>query len=164
MVLLDGPACRGVREPSELSILLQRLPPDLFAVPVAGPTRGATRCPRRPGFASYSPRRATPPSRLAAPVPQLAGRICPAADIAGAGSHGSEPGDRPLVVVTAAGTLAGWLPLEDRMATLSTNSSHRVVPYTHVALVTEYNAAQASSRAICDVVHSVRFTIPLKKS
>ena len=54
--------------------------------------------------------------------------------------------------------------LQDRMATLSTNSSHRVVPYTHVALVTEYNAAQASSRAICDVVHSVRFTIPLKKS
>ena len=47
---------------------------------------------------------------------------------------------------------------------LSTNSSHRVVPYTHVALVTEYNAAQASSRAMCDVVHSVRFTLPLKKS
>ena len=74
-------------------------------------------------------------------------------------------GDRPLVVVTAArDALAGWLPLQDRMATLSTNSSHRVVPYTHVALVTEYNAAQASSRAICDVVHSVRFTVPLKKS
>ena len=74
-------------------------------------------------------------------------------------------GDRPLVVVTSArDALAGWLPLQDRMATLSTNSSHRVVPYTHVALVTEYNAAQASSRAICDVVHSVRFTIPLKKS
>ena len=90
---------------------------------------------------------------------------CPAADIAGAGSHGSDLGDRPLVVVTAArDALAGWLPLQGRMATLSTNSSHRVMPYTHVALVTEYNAAQASSRAICDVVHSVRFTIPLKKS
>ena len=63
-------------------------------------------------------------------------------------------GDRPLVVVTAArDALAGWLPLQDRMATPSTNSSHRVVPYPHVALVTEYNAAQASSRAICDVVH-----------
>jgi hypothetical protein len=47
-------------------------------------------------------------------------------------------GDRPLVVVTAArDALAGWLPLQDRMATLSTNSSHRVVPDTHVALVTE---------------------------
>ena len=38
-------------------------------------------------------------------------------------------GDRPLVVVTAArDALAGWLPLQDEMATLSTNSSHRVVP------------------------------------
>jgi hypothetical protein len=38
-------------------------------------------------------------------------------------------GNRPLVVVTATqDALAGWLPLQDRMATLSTNSSHRVVP------------------------------------
>lgn len=74
-------------------------------------------------------------------------------------------GDRPLVVVTSArDALAGWLPLQDRMATLSTNSSHRVVPYTHVALVTDSHAAQASRRAICDVVHSVRFAEPLKKS
>jgi pimeloyl-ACP methyl ester carboxylesterase len=74
-------------------------------------------------------------------------------------------GDRPLVVVTAAhDALVGWLPLQDRLARLSTNSSHRVVPYTHGALVTEYTAAQASSRAICDVVHAVRFTIPVKQS
>jgi hypothetical protein len=39
-------------------------------------------------------------------------------------------GDRPLVVVTAArDAQAGWLPLQAEMATLSTNSSHRVVPY-----------------------------------
>jgi hypothetical protein len=45
-------------------------------------------------------------------------------------------GDRPLVVVTAArDAQAGWLMLQDRMTTLSTNSSHRVVPYTHDALV-----------------------------
>ena len=62
-------------------------------------------------------------------------------------------------------TLAGWLSLQGRMATLSTNSSHRGhAVQAHVALVTEYNAAQASSQAICDVVHSVRFTILLKKS
>jgi pimeloyl-ACP methyl ester carboxylesterase len=74
-------------------------------------------------------------------------------------------GDRPLVVVTAVrDALAGWLPLQDRMATLSTNSSHRVVPYTHDALVTDETAAQASSRAIRDVVHAVRFTTPLNKS
>jgi len=67
-------------------------------------------------------------------------------------------GDRPLVVVTAAlDAQAGWLPLQDEMATLSTNSSHRVVPYTHDALITDQTAAQTSSQAIRDVVHAVRF-------
>jgi pimeloyl-ACP methyl ester carboxylesterase len=66
-------------------------------------------------------------------------------------------GDRPLVVVTAArDAMAGWLPLQEKMARLSTNSSHRVVPYTHDALVTDRTAAQASTRAILDVVHAVR--------
>src|SRR5205807_3251802 len=38
-------------------------------------------------------------------------------------------GDRPLIVVTAAkGAEAGWLPLQDKMAGLSTNSVHRVLP------------------------------------
>ena len=74
-------------------------------------------------------------------------------------------GDRPLVVVTAArDAMAGWLPLQNEMATLSTNSSHRVTPYTHDALITEPTAAQASIDAIRDVVHAVRFTVPLKKS
>jgi hypothetical protein len=55
-------------------------------------------------------------------------------------------GDRPLVVVTAAvDALAGWMPLQDEMATLSTNSSHRVAPYTHDALITDA-AAQTSAR------------------
>ncbi len=73
-------------------------------------------------------------------------------------------GDRPLVVVTAArDAMAGWLPLQDRMATLSTNSSHRVVPYTHDALVTDQTAAQTSIGAIRDVVHAVRFNVPLEK-
>ena len=74
-------------------------------------------------------------------------------------------GDRPLVVVTAAvDALAGWLPLQDEMATLSTNSSHRVAPYTHDALITDRTAAQTSIDAIRDVVHAVRFAVPLKKS
>ena len=56
-------------------------------------------------------------------------------------------GDRPLVVVTAErDAQADWLPLQDRMAALSTNSSHRVVPYTHDALVTDQIAAQTSSK------------------
>jgi pimeloyl-ACP methyl ester carboxylesterase len=73
-------------------------------------------------------------------------------------------GDRPLVVVTAErDAMAGWLPLQDRMATLSTNSSHRVVPYTHDALVTDQTAAQGSIGAIRDVVQAVRFKVLLEK-
>ena len=73
-------------------------------------------------------------------------------------------GNRPLVVVTAAiDAQAGWLPLQDEMATLSTNSSHRVVPYTHDALITDPSATPTSVGAIRDVVHAVRFAIPLKK-
>jgi pimeloyl-ACP methyl ester carboxylesterase len=74
-------------------------------------------------------------------------------------------GDRPLVVVTAAqDPQAGWLALQDRMATLSTNSSHRVVPYTHNALVTDRTAAQTSIHAIRDVVHTVRSNTVVDKS
>jgi pimeloyl-ACP methyl ester carboxylesterase len=74
-------------------------------------------------------------------------------------------GDRPLVIVTAArDAQAGWLPLQDQMATLSTNSTHRVVPYTHDALVTDRSAAQTSSQAIRDVVHAVRASAPVAKS
>ncbi len=74
-------------------------------------------------------------------------------------------GDRPLIIVTASrDAQAGWLPLQDRMTTLSTNSSHRVVPYTHDALITDQTAAQTSSQAIQDVVHAVRFATLLKKS
>lgn len=73
-------------------------------------------------------------------------------------------GDRPLVVVTATqDALAGWLPLQDRMATLSTNSSHRLVPFAHDAVVTDQTAAQTSIQAIGDVVHAVRFSVPLDK-
>jgi hypothetical protein len=73
-------------------------------------------------------------------------------------------GDRPLVVVTAErDAMAGWLPLQDRMAMLSTNSSHRLVPYTHDALVTDQTAAQSSIGAIHDVVHAMRFNVPLEK-
>jgi hypothetical protein len=50
------------------------------------------------------------------------------------------------------------------MATLSTNSSHRVVPYAHDALVNDQTAAQTSSQAIRDLVDAVRFALALKKS
>ena len=74
-------------------------------------------------------------------------------------------GHRPLVVVTAArDAQVGWLPLQESMATLSTDSSHRVVPYTHDALVNDKTAAETSSQAIRDVVHAVRSGAPLEKS
>ncbi len=66
-------------------------------------------------------------------------------------------GNRPLVVVTATqGAQRGWLPLQDTLATLSANSNHRVVPYTHDALVTDRSAAQVSTQAVRDVVRAVR--------
>jgi hypothetical protein len=46
----------------------------------------------------------------------------------------------------------------------STNSSHRLVLYTHDALVTDRTAADASTQAIRDVVHAARSATPLKKS
>ncbi len=73
-------------------------------------------------------------------------------------------GDKPLVIVTAAqDAQAGWLPLQEAMAGWSTNSSHRVVPYSHRALVTDPEAAGASIQAIRDVVQAVRFRTSLNR-
>lgn len=73
-------------------------------------------------------------------------------------------GGRPLVVVTAAvDAMVGWLPLQDELATLSTNSSHRVVPFTHDELVSNDAGTEVSSEAIRDVVRAVRAGVSLKK-
>ena len=64
---------------------------------------------------------------------------------------------KPLAVITAAeGQQAGWAAAQDRLATLSTNSLHRVVPATHESLLRDEGDASHSSRAIADVVRSVR--------
>jgi pimeloyl-ACP methyl ester carboxylesterase len=75
-------------------------------------------------------------------------------------------GDRPLIVVTAAkDAQAGWLPLQDKLARLSTNSVHRVLPETdHPSLIHERTGAAQASQAILDVVASVRSGAPLTKS
>jgi pimeloyl-ACP methyl ester carboxylesterase len=75
-------------------------------------------------------------------------------------------GDRPLIVVTAAkGAQAGWLPLQDKMTGLSTNSVHRVLPDTdHPGLIHDRLGAAQASQAILDVVASVRSGTPLTKS
>ena len=64
---------------------------------------------------------------------------------------------KPLAVVTAAeGQQAGWGAAQDRLATLSTNRLHRVVPATHGSLLLEEGDSAHSARAIADVVRSVR--------
>jgi hypothetical protein len=71
--------------------------------------------------------------------------------------------DKPLVVVTAdTGNAAGWEQAQDKMATLSTNSSHRVAKdTTHATLLHVETAAAQASQAIHDVLRSVRTGSPL---
>jgi pimeloyl-ACP methyl ester carboxylesterase len=66
--------------------------------------------------------------------------------------------DRPLVVLTAEiGSSAAFTASHDDLATLSTNSSHRVIEgANHSALLHDEQAAAATTRAILDVVSSVR--------
>jgi hypothetical protein len=72
-------------------------------------------------------------------------------------------GGKPLIVVTAVkNALTGWLPLQDNMATLSTNSAHRVMKnVTHTSLTEDKTGSRISSQAILDVVHAVRSGTPL---
>jgi pimeloyl-ACP methyl ester carboxylesterase len=72
-------------------------------------------------------------------------------------------GDRPLIVVTAeAEAEEGWLPLQERMVNLSTNSVHRVLPdATHASLIEDESDAAIASQAILDAVEPVRAGTPL---
>ena len=68
-------------------------------------------------------------------------------------------GNKPLVVLTASDNVRstrGWSAAQDRLATLSTNSSHRVAEATHVGLLDDPAAAASSVRAIDDVVQAAR--------
>jgi len=74
-------------------------------------------------------------------------------------------GDKPLFVLTARlGNDPAWFAEQDQIATLSTNTVHRVVEdASHEALVAEPDGAAASTTAILDVVSSVRSGEPLVK-
>jgi pimeloyl-ACP methyl ester carboxylesterase len=65
-------------------------------------------------------------------------------------------GSTPLVVLTAAGHDADpdWSAAQDRMAELSTNSSHRTADAPHAGLLDEASGAQQSAHAIDDVVRA----------
>jgi pimeloyl-ACP methyl ester carboxylesterase len=65
---------------------------------------------------------------------------------------------KPLIVLTAGrDNDATWQAAQDKLATLSTNSRHRVVPdATHASLVLDQTHSAAASQAIRDVVKAVR--------
>jgi pimeloyl-ACP methyl ester carboxylesterase len=66
--------------------------------------------------------------------------------------------DKPLIVLTAgSGHDAAWSTAQNHMATLSTNSVHRVIAgATHEDLIANQEDAAATTQAILDVVASVR--------
>ena len=73
--------------------------------------------------------------------------------------------DKPLVVLTAgSGGAADWSAKQNALATLSTDSVHRVIKgTTHAALIADEKGAAATTRAILDVVSSVRTARPLAR-
>jgi pimeloyl-ACP methyl ester carboxylesterase len=73
-------------------------------------------------------------------------------------------GAKPLIVLTAElENSKGWMAAQNETATLSTNSLHRVVPgATHSSFVENPEHAAAITRAIHEVVVSVRTGEPLK--
>ena len=75
-------------------------------------------------------------------------------------------GAKPLIVLTASrGNAKGWMAAQNQTVTLSTNSLHRVEPgATHAAFVDDPDHAAAVTRAIHDVVVSVRTGQPLTGS
>ena len=73
--------------------------------------------------------------------------------------------NKPLVVLTAgSGSPAGWLADQEALATLSTDSVHRVLDgIDHPGMVADEKGAAATTRAILDVVSSIR-TAPARAS
>lgn len=74
-------------------------------------------------------------------------------------------GDKPLVVLTAgAETDATHDAAQNKLATLSTDSSHRVVDgASHPALIYDEQYAKVTTRALLDVVSSLRNSDPLAR-
>ena len=73
-------------------------------------------------------------------------------------------GNKPLAVVTAGKSEPSWLKRQDKLATLSSNSIHRVVKgATHTSLLYDRSDSQATSAAIVEVVAAVRNDRPLAR-
>jgi len=71
--------------------------------------------------------------------------------------------ERPLIVLTAGRNAQdGWIPLQNELAQLSSNSEHRILANTeHASLTANEGDARASTQAIVDVVMAVRTGRPL---
>jgi pimeloyl-ACP methyl ester carboxylesterase len=79
------------------------------------------------------------------------------------GSPGSL-GNKPLAVITAGESEPSWLKRQDKLATLSSNSIHRVVKgATHESLLYDRSDSRATSAAIVEVVAAVRNDRPLAR-
>jgi pimeloyl-ACP methyl ester carboxylesterase len=74
-------------------------------------------------------------------------------------------GDKPLAVITAGEQQEPiWFELQDELAALSSDSSHRVVEGArHESLLYERSDAQVTSAAIVEVVEAVRSDQPLTR-
>src|SRR5215212_10229396 len=80
------------------------------------------------------------------------------------GSQGSLGNKPPAVVTAPKQAEPGWLKQQDKLATLSSNSIHRVVKgATHTSLLYDRSDSQATSAAIVDVVVAVRNDRPLAR-
>jgi hypothetical protein len=74
-------------------------------------------------------------------------------------------GATPLVVLTAKDNVdhkPGWATAQDQLAALSTNTRHTVANLDHMAILEDASGAEQSTRAIRDVVASVRNHTPLR--
>jgi hypothetical protein len=74
-------------------------------------------------------------------------------------------GNKPVAVVSATGTLdgtGGWRAAQARLATLSSNTSTRVVDSAHADVLIDEAAAQQSAEAILSTVDSVRHGTSLR--
>lgn len=71
---------------------------------------------------------------------------------------------KPLVVLTASDNVRktpGWGAAQNRLAALSTNSSHRQARATHGDLLEDPHDAATSVDAVTDVIHAVRTSAPV---
>ena len=56
----------------------------------------------------------------------------------------------------------GWIPMQEDLTTLSTNSVHRYLPNaTHAMVVEDEDTARQASQAILDVISSIRTNNPI---